>query len=265
MGIPFLKIINTNQGYIQKYEDLKMVVLVKLFTISKDGSVVSFSGPPIMAQRYYKRVSLALHLMQCQRQRQRVGNKKVTSICNPPYQRIHSVAGISCQRQQVASHVACAAAWTNHNTATSLCLFNLCAFVCCFSRSLFIWFHFCCGTAVSYVYRKIQGFVVTDFILHIHVLMGFMHLRKMWHSVGVVEVMFLAHMLDVTHHFIVRISSFCIWLHMYITGALFCFQWSMDSRYRNCYASGCMLQKATMRKLKILLHKWDSRKVICRL
>jgi hypothetical protein len=28
-------------------------VLVKLFTISKDGSVVSFSGPPITAQRYY--------------------------------------------------------------------------------------------------------------------------------------------------------------------------------------------------------------------
>jgi hypothetical protein len=44
MGVPYLKIINTNQGYIQKYEDLKMVVLVKLFTISKDGSVVFFSG-----------------------------------------------------------------------------------------------------------------------------------------------------------------------------------------------------------------------------
>jgi len=53
VGIPFLKIINTNQGYIQKYEDLKRIVLVKLFTISKDGSVVSFSGPPIKAQRYY--------------------------------------------------------------------------------------------------------------------------------------------------------------------------------------------------------------------
>jgi hypothetical protein len=50
-----LKIVNTNQGYIQKYEDLKTVVLVKLFTISKDGSIVSFSGSPIMAQRYYVR------------------------------------------------------------------------------------------------------------------------------------------------------------------------------------------------------------------
>jgi hypothetical protein len=53
MGIPYLKILNTNQVYIQKYEDLKTVVLVKLFTISKDDSVVSLSGPPIMAQRYY--------------------------------------------------------------------------------------------------------------------------------------------------------------------------------------------------------------------
>jgi len=51
--MPYLKIINSKQGYIRKYEDLKMVVLVKLFAISKDGSVVSFSGPPITAQRYY--------------------------------------------------------------------------------------------------------------------------------------------------------------------------------------------------------------------
>ena len=53
MGMPYLKIVNNNQGYIQKYEDLKTVVLVKLFTISKDGFVVFFSGPPITAQRYY--------------------------------------------------------------------------------------------------------------------------------------------------------------------------------------------------------------------
>ena len=53
MGMPYLKIINSNQGYIQIYEDLKTVVLVKLFAITKDGSVVSFSGPPIMAHRYY--------------------------------------------------------------------------------------------------------------------------------------------------------------------------------------------------------------------
>jgi hypothetical protein len=51
--MPYLKIINSNQGYIWKYEDLKMVVLVNLFAVSKDGSVVSFSGPPIMAQMYY--------------------------------------------------------------------------------------------------------------------------------------------------------------------------------------------------------------------
>ena len=110
-------------------------MLVKLFTISKDGFVFFFFWTSSNGTE-------VLH-MQCQRHPLEtgegvVGNKKVTSICNPPYQRIHSVAGISCQRWQVASHIACAAAWTNHNTATSLCLFNLCTFVCCFFRGLFI-------------------------------------------------------------------------------------------------------------------------------
>jgi len=53
--------------------------------------------------------------MQCQRHcletgEGGVGKKKVISIHNPPYQRLHSEAGISCQRQPVASHmIACAA------------------------------------------------------------------------------------------------------------------------------------------------------------
>jgi hypothetical protein len=91
--MPYLKIINSKQGYIRKYEDLKTVMLVMLFAISKDGSVVSFSGPPITAQRYYVRNAKDTLL---KLGKGGVGNKKVTFIRNPPYQRLDSEAGISC-------------------------------------------------------------------------------------------------------------------------------------------------------------------------